>query len=317
MTFTVAVVQASPVFLRRDETVEKACALVAQATSLGAKLIVFPEAFIPAYPDWVWAIPPGEEGLLNELYAELLDQSVTLGDAATQRLGRAARQAGATVLIGVNERNAGASGGSLFNSVLFFGPDGRVAAVHRKLVPTGGERMVWARGEGSDLHVIDSPVGRVGALICWESYMPLARYAMYAWGTQLYCAPTWDRGEPWLSTLRHVAKEGRCVVLSSCMALRTADIPDRYDFKQRFYGSAGEWINVGDSAIAGPDGELLAGPLHEAEGILTAEIDERRVSGTRSLLDVAGHYSRPDIFTLSVDRTERRTSVAERTAAEA
>jgi len=308
MTSTVAVVQASPVFLRRDDTVEKACALVAQAASMGAQLIVFPEAFIPTYPDWVWAIPPGEEGMLNELYAELLDQSVTVGDGATERLCAAARAANATVVIGVNERSA--SGRSLYNSVLFIGADGRVAAVHRKLVPTGGERLVHARGEGSDLHVVDTPIGRVGGLICWENYMPLARYAMYAWGTELYCAPTWDRGEPWLSTLRHIAKEGRTVVLSACMALRLSDLPDSYAFKSRFYGSAGAWINVGDSAIVGPDGEILAGPLHEAEGILTAEIDLHALRGTRSLLDVTGHYARPDVFTLTIDRGERRGFVA-------
>ena len=313
MTVTVAVVQATPVFLRRDQTVEKACALIAQASSLGAKLIVLPEAFVPGYPDWVWAIPPGEESQLNDLYAELLDQSITLGDAATRRLGDAAREAGATVVVGVNERNADASGGSLFNSVLFVGADGQIQAVHRKLVPTGPERMVWARGDGSDLHVVDTPVGRVGALICWENYMPLARYAMYAWGTELYCAPTWDRGDMWLATVRHIAKEGRAVVLTACMPLRRADIPDRHGLAG-VYAAAGEWINTGGSAIVGPDGEYLAGPLHEAEGILTTEVDLAKLRGTKSLLDVAGHYARPDVFSLSVDRTARSTAVVDREA---
>jgi nitrilase len=312
-SFTVAAVQAAPVFLDREATVDKACGLIAEAGRSGAGLVAFTEAFIPAYPDWVWAVPPGEEGVLNDLYAELLANSVEVPSPATERLCKAAARARAHVVVGINERNAEASGGSMYNTLLYIDAHGNIMGKHRKLVPTGGERLVWAQGDGSTLDAYDTPFGKLGGLICWENYMPLARYAMYAWGTQIYVAATWDRGEPWLSTLRHIAKEGRVYVLGCGMALRKSDIPDHYEFKQRFYEGVGEWINVGDSAIAGPDGEFVAGPLREAEGILYAEIDPRRLGGPRWMLDVAGHYARPDVFQLTVNR-ERRPMINTKTS---
>lgn len=301
-TIKVAAVQAAPVFLDRDATIEKACDLIAAAGREGARLIAFPESFIPTYPDWVWAVPPGETGLLNELYGEFLAQSVTIPSPATERLCQAARAAEAYVVVGVSERNAEASGASLYNTLLYIDLQGNLLGKHRKLVPTGGERLVWAQGDGSTLDVYDTPFGRLGGLICWENYMPLARYSLYAWGVQFYVAATWDRGEPWLSTLRHIAKEGRLVVLSSCIALRKGDIPDRYEFKRRFYANADEWINIGDSAIVGPEGEFLAGPVREKEEILYADVDALQVRGPKWMLDVAGHYSRPDVFELIVHR---------------
>jgi nitrilase len=298
--FKIAAVQAAPVFLDREATVEKACALIAEAGHNGARLVVFPESFIPTYPDWVWAIPAGEESLLNELYAELLDQAVTIPGAATERLCQAARAAGTYVVMGLSERNAEASNGSMYNSLLYVDPRGQIMGKHRKLVPTGGERLVWAQGDGSTLAVYETPLGRLGGLICWENYMPLARYALYAWGTQIYIAATWDRGEPWLSTLRHIAKEGRVFVVGCGMALRRDDIPDRYSFKARFYAEAGAWINGGDSAIVNPDGAFIAGPVSEQEAILYADIDPQQMRGPKWMLDVAGHYARPDVFQLSV-----------------
>ena len=298
--FKIAVIQAAPVFLDREATVAKACDLIAEAGQAGARLIVLPESFIPTYPDWVWAIPAGEAGLLADLYARFLDQSVTVPGPATAALGRAAQAAGACVVVGISERNSEASGTSLYNSLLYLGPDGQILGTHRKLVPTGGERLVWAQGDGSTLGAYDIPIGRVSGLICWENYMPLARYALYAWGVQFYAAATWDRGEPWLSTIRHIAKEGRVYVLSAGIALRRADIPDAEEFKARYYGEAGEWINTGDSAIVDPDGAFVAGPLREAEGILYAEVDPARMRGPRWMLDVAGHYGRPDVFELTV-----------------
>jgi nitrilase len=304
-TFKVAAVQAAPVFLDRVATIDKACDLIATASREGARLVVFPEAFIPTYPDWVWAIPPGEEGMLNELYAELLANSVTIPSEATDRLCRAARLANAYVVMGMSERNAEASGGSMYNTLMYIDGQGQILGKHRKLVPTGGERLVWAQGDGSTLEAYDTPLGKLGGLICWENYMPLARYTIYAWGTQLYVAATWDRGQPWLSTLRHIAKEGRVYVIGSCIAMRKDDIPNHYAFKQKFYAEGDEWINIGDSAIVNPEGEFIAGPVRKQEEILYAEIDPRMVRGPKWMLDVAGHYARPDVFQLTVNRDVR------------
>jgi nitrilase len=300
--FKIAAVQAAPVFLDREATVEKACRLTAEAGSQGARLIVFPESFIPAYPDWVWAVPPGREKILNELYADFLANAVEVPGAGTDQLGQAARESGAYVVMGVTEKDTRASGASLYNTLLYFSPEGTLMGKHRKLVPTGGERLVWARGDGSTLGVFDTLLGKIGGLICWENYMPLARYAMYAWGTQIYIAATWDRGEPWLSTLRHIAKEGRVYVIGCCTALRSDDIPDRFEYKQKFYSGSREWINVGDSAIVNPEGEFIAGPVRMKEEILYAEVDPRMMGGPKWMLDVAGHYARPDVFELIVHR---------------
>ncbi|HEV7784870.1 MAG TPA: carbon-nitrogen hydrolase family protein [Thermoanaerobaculia bacterium] len=289
--FLIASIQAAPIFLDREATVDKACA-------------VFPEGFIPAYPLWVWFIPAGETHALRELYTELLDNAVTVPGPATDRLCAAARAAGVAVAIGINERNAEASGTSLYNSLLYIGPDGRILGTHRKLVPTAGERLVHAPGDGSTLAVHDLSFGRLSGLICWENYMPLARYALYAWGVEIYAAPTWDRGEPWLSTLRHIAKEGRVYVVGSCTALRLSDVPDRYAFKERYLPKA-EWLNPGDSAIVDPDGKYLVELVRHREEILYAEVSPAHLRGPRWQLDVAGHYGRPDVFQLTVQRAAR------------
>jgi len=312
---TVAAVQATPVFLDRDATIDKACELIAEAGRHGAALAVFPEAFVPAYPDWVWAIPPGESALLSSLHAELLANSVAIPSDATDKLCRAARAAKICAVIGINERNVEASGSSLYNTLLYIGPDGKILGKHRKLVPTGAERLVWGQGDGSTLGVYDLPFGRLGGLICWENYMPLARYAMYAWGTQIYVAATWDRGKRWLSTLEHIAYEGGVYVIGVCMPLRLDDIPDRYDFKKRFYEGKDEWINVGDSAILSPDGGFLAGPVRMKEQILYAEIDTSSLGNAKWMLDVAGHYGRPDVFQLTV-ATDARPMIASRDGVE-
>jgi nitrilase len=224
--FTVAAVQAAPVFLNRDATVEKVCNLILEAGRSGARLVVFPEAFIPAYPDWVWAIPPGETELLDSLYAELVAQAVTIPGASTDQLCDTAREAQVYVAIGVNELNAEASGATLYNALLYIDDHGEILGKHRKLVPTGAERMIRAQGDGSTLEAYDTALGKLGGLICWENYMPVARYALYAWGTQIYVAATWDRSDTWLATLRHVAAEGRTFAIGCCMALRRADLPD-------------------------------------------------------------------------------------------
>ncbi len=304
-SFTVACAQFTPEFLSREGTIDRACQVITEAGDQGVRLLAFPESFVPGYPDWVWAVPAGEETLLAGLYAELLENAVDIPSPAIDRLRRAAKQAGVHVVIGMTERNVEASGASLFNTLLTIDDRGNILGKHRKLVPTGGERLVWAPGDGSTLAVFDTALGRLGGLICWENYMPLARYALYAWGVQLLVAATWDRGEPWLSTVRHIAKEGGVYVLSSGMPLRKADLPDRLGLVDRYYVGTGEWINGGDSAIVDPEGTIIAGPMHKQEGLLMAEVNPAKMRGPRWMLDVAGHYGRPDIFQLTVDTSAR------------
>ena len=304
-TFKIAAVQATPVFLDREATVSKARELIAEAGRSGARLIVFPEAFIPTYPDWVWRIPPGQHRMLADVYAELLEQSVEIPGPVTEELSKAAREAEVYVVMGLNERNAQASNASLYNTLLYIDPEGDLLGKHQKLVPTAPERMVWAQGDGSTLEVYDTSMGKLSGLICWENYMPLARYALYAWGTQIYVAPTWDNGEPWLSTLRHIAKEGRTYVVGCSIAMRKEDIPDQFEFKAKYYSEVGKWINKGGSAIVSPDGKFVAGPLNEEEGIIYAEVDPRQMRAPKWNLDVAGHYARPDVFQLSVNKEDR------------
>jgi len=286
-TFRIAAVQACPVYLDRSATIDKACRLIAEAGAAGAQLVVFPEAFIPAYPLWVWYVPSGHTHPLRELYAELVANSVSVPSADTDRLCQAAKAAGVVVAMGINELNSEGSSTSIYNSLLYIGADGSILGKHRKVVPTGGERLVWTGGDGSDLEVYNAPFGRLGGLLCWENYMPLPRYALAAWGVQIYVAPTWDCGEPWLSTMRK------------------SDVPDRLAFKEKYLASAGEWLNPGDSVIVDPDGKLIAGPASQEEKILYAEADLSKITGSRWQLDVAGHYARPDIFELIVHRAPK------------
>jgi len=294
-TVKVAAVQATPVFLDRKATVDKACALIEEAGRNGATVAVFPEGFIPSYPLWAWFVPPYRTKELRELYAALLRESVTVPGESVEQLGRAARNAGVTVVMGVNERDIKTSRTTLYNSLLFIGPDGRLLGRHRKLVPTVAERMVHGRGDGRELLVHDVGTGRIGGLICWENYMPLARWELYQQGVEIYAAPTWDRGEPWLSTLRHIAKEGRTFVIGACSPMHRDDVPDAFTFKQEHL-PASPWINPGGSAIVDPDGRFLAEPVFEEETILYADLDLSLLRGSRFQLDVAGHYSRPDLF---------------------
>ncbi len=302
IVFRAAAAQFSPVFLDRAATLEKACDLMAEAARQEIKLLAFPEAFLPGYPDWVWTVPAGE-GMLYDLYGRLLENAIDVPGPETERLCRVAKQTGMFTVIGVNERNREASGGSLYNTILYIDEKGNLLGKHRKLVPTGAERIVWAPGDGSTLAVFDTALGKVGGLTCWENYMPLARYALYAWGVQIYIAATWDRDAVWLSSMRHIAKEGGVYVISVCMPLRKEDIPDELGYKQRYSAESGPWINGGNSAIIDTTGNLLAGPLSEAEGFVCAELCPARTRSAKFLLDVAGHYSRPDIFRLIVDRS--------------
>lgn len=294
----VAAAQLSPVFLKKEKTVEKACQAIMEAGEKGAKLIVFPEAFISGYPDWVWLIPNSKGAELNELYVKLVDNAISVPDNSTKKLCQAAKKAGVNVVMGMHERNSETSGTSLFNSLLFIDDKGKLIGKHRKLIPTGGERLIWAHGDGTTFQAYDTTAGKIAGLICWENYMPLARYAIYETGAQILACPTWDKSPNWLQSMQHNAREGGIFIVSTCMAIRIQDIPNKYDFKN-LYPDGREWINPGNSCIIDPKGRIIAGPLEAEEGILYAEIDLNVITEAKRMFDVVGHYSRPDVFNFS------------------
>lgn len=297
----VAVAQISPVFLNKEKTVQKACTAIFEAGKNGAKLIVFPEAFIPGYPDWIWLIPNSKGAELNKLYVELMNNAISVPDIHTDKLRKAAKDAGINVAIGIHERNTEKSGTSLYNTILFINDRGDILGKHRKLIPTGGERLIWAQGDGSTLRTYDTSAGRIAGLICWENFMPLARMALYEQGAQILVAPTWDKSPNWLQTIQHIAREGGLFVVSACMALKIGDVPDEFEFK-KLYPEGREWVNTGNSCIISPKGKILAGPLDSEEGILYADINMEEIIEAKRMFDAAGHYSRPDVFNFSVNK---------------
>ena len=299
---TVAAVQAAPVFLDRDATVEKACGLVDEAARQGAGLVVFPESFVPTYPDWIWRLTPWELRA-SALYARLFDQAVVVGEPATEMLAAAARRNGCYLSIGVNEREP--RGSTLYDTQLQFDPDGEIVSRHRKLTSTGAEGLVWGLGDGAALTGVDTPFGRLGGLTAWENYMPLARSALYAQAIDIYLAPTWDSSDVWTSTLRHIAKEGRVYVIGVNSCIRAADVPVDVPFRDELYADDDGWLATGNSAIVGPEGEVLAGPVAGEERILYADVDAEQARASRQEFDSMGHNARPDVFRLHVDFASR------------
>ena len=302
-----AIVQVPPVFMDRRQTLQRAVEYIDLAVAQGADLVVFPEAFVPGYPAWVWRLRPGGDwGLSESLHERLLDQAVDLNRDDLDPLYEAARRHGVTVLCGINERDGQLSRATLYNSYLVIGPDGGLLNHHRKLMPTNPERMVWGFGDGSGLNVIDTPCGRLGTLICWENYMPLARYALYSQGVEIYFAPTYDSGDGWMESLRHIAREAGCWVVGSGNLLRGRDLHTDVPGANEIYPDADEWVNPGDSVVIAPGGELVAGPMHKEQGVLYAEVDAQKVGVARRTLDIVGHYARPDIFQLNVNRQPQK-----------
>ncbi len=299
----IAIIQHSPCILEREATLDRAVALIADAAAQGARLLVFPEAFVPGYPAWIWRLRPGSDwGASEEIHRRLLVNAVDLERDDLARIRSAAADAGITLVMGLNERDGTLGRTTLYNSVVVIGPEGDILNHHRKLMPTNPERMVWGFGDASGLRAIDTPVGRIGVLLCWENYMPLARYALYAQGIDIHIAPTYDSGDSWIGTLQHIAREGGCWVLGAGVALRNRDLPGDLPDRDRLYPAQEDWINPGDSVVIAPGGEMLAGPLRQQQEILYADIDPTRAAIARRTFDVAGHYARPDIFTLQVDR---------------
>jgi nitrilase len=299
---TLAIIQESPVFLDRDKTIQKAITLVEQAAHSGAELVIFPEAFIPGYPSWIWRLRPGGDwGTSEILHEKLLDNSVNIDRGDLQPLCEAARANKVTIVCGLNERDNKLSKSTLYNTAIIIGPDGTIVNHHRKLMPTNPERMVWGFGDGSGLKVVDTPIGRIGTLLCWENYMPLARYALYSQGIEIYIAPTYDSGDGWIGTLQHIAREACCWVVGCGVAFEYSDLPGDFPDKDNLYSASEEWINPGDSVLIAPGGEITSGPMHNEKGVLYAEIDHKRTGIAKRALDITGHYSRPDIFTLHVN----------------
>lgn len=296
-----AIVQKAPAFLHRAECLRIAVSSVAQAAAGGARLVIFPEAFVPGYPAWVWRLRPGGDMALSaRLHRALIDNAVNLATDDLGPLREAARTHKVTVVCGINERDGAFSRGTLYNTVVTIGADGSVLNRHRKLMPTNPERMVWGQGDATGLRPVDSACGRIGALICWESYMPLARYALYAQGLDVYIAPTYDSGDRWIATLQHIAREAGCWVVGSGVAFRASDIRGAAPGMTDLYPSADEWINAGDSAVIAPSGKVVVGPLRNDVGVLYADIDSQDIVNARRTLDVTGHYSRSDLFSLHV-----------------
>ena len=298
--YKVAAVQASPVFLDREATVEKACRLIEVAASQGAALIVFPETWVPGYPVWTnsvsrWNYPP-----LKKVYSRLYKNAVDIPGPATERLGKAAKKAGVFLVMGVNERTLS---GTLYNTILYIGRDGKIMGKHRKLVPTFHERMVWAHGDASTLNVFDTEVGRLGGLVCWEHWMPLARYALYTQGEQVHASLWPTAPETSHIACRNMAFEGRLFVIMSCSYMTKAMLPADFELLKEME-RVPEVLSSGGSAIIGPDTKYLAGPVYDRETILYADIDLERIIEEKQLFDVVGHYARPEVFTLHVNRTE-------------
>ncbi|MGE5169678.1 MAG: nitrilase-related carbon-nitrogen hydrolase [Rudaea sp.] len=293
----VAVVQAGSIPFDTNACVEKAAGLAREAGATGARVVVFPEAFIAGYPKGLsyGLVVGARDPRGREEFRLYLESAIEVPGPETARLGEAAAAAGAYLVIGVIERERG----TCYCTVLFFGPDGALLGKHRKLMPTALERMIWGFGDGSTLTVVDSPYGRIGSVICWENYMPMLRMAMYAKNVALYCAPTADDRDTWIASMRHVALEGRCFVLTACQFLRRRDFPDTVRVS---LGDAPDAVLMrGGSAIIDPLGRVLAGPHFDGEAILTADLDLDEIGRGKFDFDVVGHYSRPDVFQLVVN----------------
>jgi nitrilase len=310
-----ACVQAEPVVLDRDATIERLADLTAEAAGNGAQLVVFPETFVAVYPSSVWArhFAGWADDRAKGAFAAIARSAVSVPGPAADRLGEIAREHGVWLVTGVNEVDPERPG-TLYNSLLYHGPDGRLALHHRKLVPTNHERLVWGQGDGRGLRAIPTEIGRIGGLICWENYMPLARFSLYESGVEIYIASTADDGDAWQATLVHIAREARSFVVAPAHFQRASAYPEDFPLREALEGR--DVIGRGGSAILGPDGSYLAGPLYDEEEILYAELDPARLFEERQRFDPAGHYHRPDVLRLRVNapRDGHRARVREQTA---
>ncbi|MBV8064355.1 MAG: carbon-nitrogen hydrolase family protein [Actinobacteria bacterium] len=301
---TVACVQAEPVILDRERTIDKLEALAAEAAGNGAEIVVFPETFVPVYPSsrWAKAFAGWDGDGAKETFARLAQNSVAVGTASERRLGACARELGVWLVTGANEVEP-ARPGTIYNALFFHAPDGSLALHHRKLVPTNHERLVWGQGDGRGLTAVETGFGRLGGLVCWENYMPLARFALYEAGIEIYVTSTADDGDAWQSTLVHIARESRAYVVSPAAFQRASSYPDDFPLASLLDGAT--VLGRGGSAILAPDGSYLAGPLYDEEGILYAELDPARLLAERQRFDPVGHFHRADVLRLGVSPSAR------------
>lgn len=303
-TVKVAAVQAAYTLMDQKACVNKAVDLLHQAAAAGAGIVVLPEAFIPGTPIWIDSRPIWDADA--DWYAMLVEQAVLVPGPVTDTLAAAARDTGTYLVVGVQEREP--HGTTIYNTTLYFGPDGTLLGKHRKLMPTGSERTVWGMGDGSTLPVVDTPYGRLSGLTCWENYMPLARFYLYSQGVDIWTAPTLAPSDGWIAAMRHVALEGRCFVIGVNPCLRVDQIPADFPHRDRVWPANqddGGWVEPGNSVIVDPTGAILAGPARHEETILYADLDLAAVRAARRLFDPVGHYHRPDIFQLHVDTRPR------------
>jgi nitrilase len=290
--FRIAAVQTTPVYLDREATLDIVVDEITTAGADGADLVVFPESFVPGYPDWVWRHKPWSDA---DWYARFQDQAIDIQGPALDKARAAAEAARVWVALGITERTPS---GTLYNAVVYIDDVGEIVGLHRKLVPTGAERLVWANGQGPMLTVVDIGGVRVGSLICWENYMPLARAALYQRGIDVLLAPTWDNSDEWVPTLRHTAKEGQVFVIGVTAFLRGSDIPRDLPGADEIYGGDDDHLSRGNTTIVAPGGEILAGPLTGEAGTLSATLDLSRIAAGRRAFDPTGHYARPDVLSL-------------------
>ena len=305
----VAVVQAGSVIMNKQGCIEKASKLLIEAGQNGAQLVVFPEAFIPCYPRGMgFGAVVGSRSLEGrKAYQRYWDNAIQVPSADTDALGAAVKEAGVYCVIGVIEKDQDTSEGTVFCTALYFGPDGKLLGKHRKLKPTASERLIWGEGDGSTLKVIETPFGRIGSLICWENYMPLARAAMYAQGVQIYVAPTADSRDTWFATMRHIAIEGRCFVIGCNQYSSKSDYPEDIASSDEFKDLPEEMCR-GGSCVVNPLGAFVVEPVIGKETIIYADLDLGQVAQGQFDFDVMGHYSRPDVFQLIVN-TKKKTNV--------
>lgn len=300
MAIKVAAIQAAPAYLNLDESIKKAVSLTHEAAQHGARLVVFPETWLPGYPAWldccrdaaIWDHEP-----VKKIFGRLVENSVLVPGPATNALAAAARELEVVIVLGINERVAvGPGRGTLYNSLLTFDTKGEIANKHRKIMPTYSERMIWGAGDGASLQAINTTVGRIGGLICWEHWMPPARQVLHESSEDIHIAAWPQVKEMNLVASRHYAFEGRCFVIASGAIMRAYDLPRELEPAASLRLTEESLVLRGGSAIIGPDGRLIAGPVLDEETIVYADIDLAQISEEHLTLDVTGHYSRPDIF---------------------